>query len=845
MDSPHLASVRHRTLLAAGTSGTVFRAEKADGSVVALKLLDGMAVNRQLLERAHRKLTQGPWPAGVMECLESDYRARPAVQITPCYADGDDRQRWHPRTLQRQLVEFPGERSWDVAHALAQSLSALHNRQVAHGNLKPGNVFFDDEGKLLVADWALGNMPDTISQGFTDAFLYQPPEQLRHPEGYLEGAGFRWDVFAFGVLAYRLLTGVFPRCHDTFSNVAPAPGEAAHQGINADLAKIAASLEAEPEVTWPEAAASELESQHRDIIQRCLALDPLDRPANAIELCREFDAARRAIEEKSQRDALLLSRRRAQRSVWQIGVAASLVTAALVMMVFLWQRAETRHQREVTQRKQDVQTLDAKLHQAKSQRTRAEKARAIAENNLAEGKAEWLNRLTASHQLGDQLFDWVILHAYPELPTLDDPAAQIPALEKAYQAWLDDTATLPEHAAERWRAHLHLAELALARGNPSLAQSRFQRAMENLDQSAITPALQHRLATCRVVLALEFQKQSAPATPEAFAAARRAVELLAAAEVRDEQIDYLAATLDLHESRDHAEAGRSERALSLLVRANRALNRLHEQRPDHVFIRSEMAHCQLSTASLLEGMGRREEARINQQFAIESLKKIIAQSPGDPEAKVDLAGCYGRLASNAVIAGNPEKAQEHAARATKLLNDVLAEHPDHLVARARLASQHALVAGLLRDAGKSDEALARYDRGIELIDDHLSDPDAPALVHYHGALVLWQRAKMIGFRGQHTAEITQLERAIQLLENLLSAPFGKSRTEQINRHLGYLYGDLGHAAESAKQTDPARRAFARAVDHWKSLSENRPDEREYAEALDWNRQRFKALPQKP
>ena len=38
---------------------------------------------------------------------------------------------------------------------------------------------------------------------------------------YLEEQGYRWDVYAFGVLAYRLLTGAFPRCDEVFRKVAP------------------------------------------------------------------------------------------------------------------------------------------------------------------------------------------------------------------------------------------------------------------------------------------------------------------------------------------------------------------------------------------------------------------------------------------------------------------------------------------------------------------------------------------------------------------------------------------------------------------------------------------------
>ena len=57
----------------------------------------------------------------------------------------------------------------------------MHERRVAHGNLKPGNVFFADDGEVLLSDWAMGNMPGAEQFVFTDAVLYQSPEQLRNP----------------------------------------------------------------------------------------------------------------------------------------------------------------------------------------------------------------------------------------------------------------------------------------------------------------------------------------------------------------------------------------------------------------------------------------------------------------------------------------------------------------------------------------------------------------------------------------------------------------------------------------------------------------------------------------
>ena len=178
-----------------------------------------------------------------------------------------------------RLGEHPGMASWKLVRSLARALAGMHQRRVAHGNLKPGNVFLTDDGEALLSDWTMGNMPGVTDFQFTDAVLYQAPEQLRDPSGYLDEAGYRWDVFSFGVLAYRILTGRFPRCHETFDFVAPAAGVTRKEGILADLFKIARNLDSQPEVSWPDAAQNALEAGFREWIDRCLPLDPAKRPA--------------------------------------------------------------------------------------------------------------------------------------------------------------------------------------------------------------------------------------------------------------------------------------------------------------------------------------------------------------------------------------------------------------------------------------------------------------------------------------------------------------------------------------------------------------------------------------
>ncbi len=79
MESPHLDAFGERELLGSGPCGAVFRAIRHDGVAMAVKLLDGMAINRQLLERACARLERGGWPKGVLGVVEANFQARPAT----------------------------------------------------------------------------------------------------------------------------------------------------------------------------------------------------------------------------------------------------------------------------------------------------------------------------------------------------------------------------------------------------------------------------------------------------------------------------------------------------------------------------------------------------------------------------------------------------------------------------------------------------------------------------------------------------------------------------------------------------------------------------------------------
>ena len=841
MESPHLDEFGERELLGSGPCGAVFRAVRQDGEALAVKLLDGMAINRPLLERACGRLEQGEWPRGVLRVIEADFRARPATCITPCLAEPGEGGRWVPRSLQHRLEEFPGEESWPVVTGLMDALAAMHDRQVAHGNLKPGNVFFDDGGGVVLVDWALGRMPGTGHVEFTDACLYQPPEQLRSVEGYDEEQGYRWDVYGFGVLAFRVLTGAFPRSDETFQQVAPLPGEISREGIAADYPRIARVLEEQSTIEWPSEPANRLEECYREIIDRCLALDPLARPANAMEVSRLFREAEVAVAQEEKLDAVLDQHRRARKLAWRVSLGAGVLAVLLVLAVALWQLTRQHWATKVESMLLWEGELQHALADTRSERDAALEAEGEARETLQRESTTWLARIEESRAIGDRLFAWALEKGHRRLPPLDGRERRLERLEQYFERFIERTAEVEELEDDRARARLQLAEIALAKGDAEEAAARLGEAMETVDLLEGGASLELRLATDRVILALLRQESNDPQTDEAFAIARKALEAVPQSEVDPDRVAQLLAILDIHESRQLAIAGDEPGALDMLHRATESLNRLAAGRPESVILRSELVSCYLSSATILDGMGELGDARTVRSLAAEKLLELIKEQPGDLTLRLELAGCYGEIAQASLLAGDVGAAEGNSKAAVKLLEELVSKEPDNVEARSRLAAQRGLMAGILRDRGESGEALALYDEGLMLLEGLTVGEQADPMAKFRFALLTWEKGRMLGFDGKRTDEIEHEQRAAEMLQRLLDSAYGVSRGEQIRRSLGYLRGDLGHAAQLAGLEDLAAQSFRDGVKIWEELVRERPGSEEYDEALEWTRQRLEAV----
>jgi len=206
------------------------------------------------------------------------------------------------RTLKARLREgplAPGD-ALQVALDVALGLAHAHGRGVVHRDLKPSNVFLCEDGSVRLLDFGLAHaFGRRRLDGGTPDFM--APEQWRGaPEDE------RTDVFALGVLLYRMLAGELPFPDDG--------------GRSATASRPAPRLEV------PDAPGL------GELLGQMLAKDPVDRPRDAAAVAARLQALRpRDGSTRSTRSGSVRIRRRSRRRV--AALAAAVGGAALLAIL--------------------------------------------------------------------------------------------------------------------------------------------------------------------------------------------------------------------------------------------------------------------------------------------------------------------------------------------------------------------------------------------------------------------------------------------------------------------------------------------------------------------------------
>ncbi len=180
---------------------------------VALKLLPATltadpVARRRLLEEARLAArVEHPNVCGVHEVGEHEGRVFIAMPRVPGV------------TLEERLAagSLPEEQAIPIALQIAQAVAHAHEQGVIHRDLKPRNVMISPEGRALVLDFGVARLSDpadrpegTVATRTAPGVVSGTPSAMSPEQARGEPIDVRTDVFSFGALLYRMLTGIDP-----------------------------------------------------------------------------------------------------------------------------------------------------------------------------------------------------------------------------------------------------------------------------------------------------------------------------------------------------------------------------------------------------------------------------------------------------------------------------------------------------------------------------------------------------------------------------------------------------------------------------------------------------------
>lgn len=279
--------------IGAGGMGEVYRASDSSlGREVALKILpEEMSSDQIRLARFYREArSAAALNHPNIVTLHSVEESNGVHFLTMELIDGQSLEHMLP------AGGFPPHRVIEIAAAIADAISAAHDKGVVHRDLKPANIMITKAGRVKVLDFGLAKelhptgdeMETRTSFGETQAGVVMGTPPYMSPE-QVSGSPMdhRSDIFSLGTIIYEMLTG-----HRPFE------GKSAME--------LAASIlrDAAPPVTRPDAPEELVR-----LIEQCLAKRPLDRMQSARTLASGLREVRESTAEARPASAMPVSER--------------------------------------------------------------------------------------------------------------------------------------------------------------------------------------------------------------------------------------------------------------------------------------------------------------------------------------------------------------------------------------------------------------------------------------------------------------------------------------------------------------------------------------------------------
>jgi len=826
---------------------------------MALKVFEPDAINRQLISDALVKIFNAEPHPGIVEIHDFDLASDQAYMATSLhgehYQTTEGEEAVRPRTIEGLMGHLHEDDSWLYIRQIAEALAFLHKLRVVHGNLEPGNVLLDGSTPphVQLTDFSQGlvGAVDKAIPGHT--VFYAAPEQIRQPEHYFGGRGERWDVYAFGALAYHLLTGEYPRLRRAIEEIKKREEATLDVHFNYDFRVLADMIEKEETVDWPSPAADDEEAALRAIIDRCLLTAPEDRYADMREVVHEFESLDLEQDRREEHRKIAESQLAADKKVGGIkkiaAIMGALAICGLIGTAFFgqkWSSARKNPPPYVAPARGGSNSNNPTAPVPPVVDTTKVKA-------LTSALATSRENLREAQLTLDDIFSLVAERNDDGTSRYNLPEGTLGNLLYYYEEFAEQHKEDPDLILEVSRAQRNAGEINLinlngqsALGYFEAAAARMKHAVANSPIDGNGPLLREYASILTKISEAQSMTGLKKAAAESALEAQRLYENLS-----QRNVNSVGASLKLADSlltlgERLIEVDRAAETGMQAQRAKKILTTFEENNqvgPGEIKA--------LAKADHLLGIAERSNGNLSDAFDLQMAATTrLLNLKGDVESSdaLDslLATYYGETADTLAEDGDRELATDANEEAIRILVELVDKRPSNTSYHIQFAQRLGMRAAILRDEGKGKDARAAQAESIAILRDLLKVHPERHDITFHLAMDLADLMDLYNDAKLRQEALDAGGKAKSIMNNLLQTDLDTEENNAKRDIYRAGFADIlirlaGHAESYKMKADVSIDLYTKAVNQLNSLVAGGSATDEAKTALEAATARIKAL----
>lgn len=266
-------------LLGAGGMGAVYEAERIDGGfrqTVAVKLVSGIHPGLMARFERERQILAELRHPHIAQLLDGGETTDGMPYFALEFIDGQ------PITEFANAIDADIESRIRLMIEVAEALAYAHRRNVIHRDIKPGNIMVSADGHVKLLDFGIAKLLKDTGPTLTQQRVgpmtpeYAAPEQFHGAE-----LSVATDVYQFGVLLFRMLSGRYPYRANADDGLAWARAVSEQEPLSLTSAIRDSRRAAQAGSLSGESSLRRFELRHGAhldaIVRRCLAKKPAER----------------------------------------------------------------------------------------------------------------------------------------------------------------------------------------------------------------------------------------------------------------------------------------------------------------------------------------------------------------------------------------------------------------------------------------------------------------------------------------------------------------------------------------------------------------------------------------